>query len=146
MGSQYNAMMMMGRRRMGQLGWWGVGLLAAATVYVGGCAAQDQHRPFFHDDDKDMQEFSGARLGDSWEDDSVADFLRPEERAALRESGTAALRADDLDEPDSEASEAVPDESKGGITGALDKAGKVAVSALGVGISIGMVVAPYFLF
>ena len=134
---------------MGRVGRWAMGLLVAAVVGTGGCGISDQHRPFFHEDDKDTEEFSTARLGDSWEDNSVADFLRPEERTALRQSGTAALRADDLmDEPDEHgaASVAFPDEPKTGVGAALDKAGKVAVSALGVGISIGMVVAPYFLF
>ena len=134
---------------MRRVGRWGAGLLVAAVVGAGGCGISDQHRPFFHEDDQDTAEFSAARLGDSWEDDSVADFLRPEERAALRQSGTAALRADDLmDEPGEHgaASEAFSDEPKTGVGAALDKAGKVAVSALGVGISIGMVVAPYFLF
>jgi len=128
---------------------WGVVVGVAVTVYLGGCAAQDQHRPFFHDDEKDIPEFSHSRLGDSWEDDSVAEFLRPEERAALRRSGTSGLRADDLDQPEEEADadDALPEEPQGGpVSRALDKAGKVAVSALGVGISVGMIVAPYFLF
>ena len=40
-------------------------------------------------------ELEGAHLGDSWEDDSVADFLSPDEQDSLRRSGTAYLRADD---------------------------------------------------
>src|SRR5437867_588355 len=136
---------------MGRVGWWGVGLLVAATVGVGGCALEDQHHPFFHDKDSEAPELSSARLGDSWEDDSVSDFLTADERQALRHSGTSALRADDLDDDlgegeRAEAEEPLPKEPQGAVSRALDKAGKVAVSALGVGISVGMVVAPYFLF
>ncbi len=128
------------------MGRW---VVVAVAVGLGvGCAMQDERRPWFHDDDKDMPEFSQARLGDSWEEDSVASFLRPEERDALRRSGTAGLRASDLDEPEERPKDddLLADESESGVGRAFDKAGKMAVTALGVGVTVGMVVAPYFLF
>jgi hypothetical protein len=129
------------------MGRWVV--LAVVAVGLGaGCAVQDDRRPWFHDPDKDMPEFSASRLGDSWEEDSVASFLRPEEREALRRSGTAGLRASDLDEPAERPAddELLANESDDGMGRAFDKAGKMAVTALGVGVTVGMVVAPYFLF
>ena len=136
---------------MRRMGWWGAGLLVAAVLGVGGCGLEDKHHPFFHDKDSEAPELEGAHLGDSWEDDSVADFLSPDERDSLRQSGTAYIRADDdldddlIDSEHAKADEPLPDEQDG-FKRTLDKAGKMAVSALGVGITVGMVVAPYFLF
>ena len=131
------------------MGWWAAAPLLAVALSVGGCSMQESsHRPWFHDEKNDTEEFSHTHLGDSWEDGSVADFLLPAERDSLARSGTAGLREGEFDQPskDAAADEAKPEEVRSGTSGTLDKAGKMAVSALGVGLTVGMAIAPYFLF
>ena len=121
----------------GVAAWAVVGLLASA------CAV-DQHRPYFHDDEKDTPAFSAARIGDKFDDDSVADFLEPEEREAVRRSGMTGIRVEDAAALDEVAK--APEPPKGPIASALDKVGKVGVSLLGVCVTIGMAIAPFLLF
>ena len=127
----YNRSMRMGR----------VAGLAAVATLVAACA-MDQHRPYFHDEDKDTPEFSAARLGDPIDEDSVADFLKPDERNAVRRSGMTGIR---VDEPKAELDEPAKP-PQGPVAHALDTAGKVGVSLLGVGLTIGAAVAPFLLF
>jgi hypothetical protein len=115
--------------------------LAAVVTLVAACA-MDQNRPFFHDEDKDTPEFSAARLGDPMDEDSVADFLRPDERNAVRRSGMTGIR---VDEPKAELDEPAKP-PQGAVAHALDTTGKVGVSLLGVGLTIGAAVAPFLLF
>ncbi len=117
-------------------GWAAV----AIAVLVGGCAA-DRHRPSFHDDAEDIPAFSASHLGDPPDNDSVADLLLPEEREAVLRSGMTGVRVDPAG-----AVSHLDDPPKTGISGALDKVGKVFVSLLGVALTVGAAVAPFLLF
>ena len=131
-------------------GWLGRGCVVGffgVALALGGCGLEDKHRPAFHDDSKDIPEFSKARLGDGFDDDSASDFLTAEERQAIKRSGMTGVHvAEEDDLANDEEGQQETDPPKGPMAHALDKAGKMAVEALGVGISVGMVVAPYFLF
>jgi hypothetical protein len=122
------------------LGW--VGGLFGSMLLVAACGI-DQHRPFFHGDDDETPEFSAARLGDPFDADSVTDFLAPEEREAVMRSGMTGLRLHDAN--DSGAARPEP-EPKSRIGRALDTAGKVGVSLLGVGVTLGAAAAPFLMF
>jgi len=113
--------------------------LLAAVVAVGGCGPAS-HRPPFHDDADDMPEFSAARLGDPFDDDSVGDMLSPEEREAVRQSGMTGVRVD----PKPLAPDAKPAAPQGPIAHALDVLGNITVAVLGVAVTVGMAIAPFF--
>ncbi len=128
---------------MARRGWSGgvagVVVLAWVTAF-----AAETHRPAFHRDEDDMPEFSASRLGDPMDEGSVADFLTPEEREAVRHSGMA--EDVDLDAHDAAAAPPrEPDAPKGAFARAADKAGKVGVVMLGLGMTFGAMVAPLFL-
>ena len=121
------------------LGFFGVALLVAA------CGLEDKHRPAFHDDSKDIPEFSKARLGDGFDDDSASDFLTAEERQAIKRSGMTGVHvADEDDLANDEEDQQQPDAEKSPTAHALDKAGKVGVALLSVGVTLGALVAPFF--
>ena len=124
--------------------WTGRAAGVAAIVIVVAACGVDQHRPYFHDDAADTPEFSATRLGDPPEEDSVAKFLNDDEREAVRRSGMTGIRVDDP----KTALDAVPSEDppKGPVGSAMDKAGKVGVSVLGVGLSLAAAAAPFLLF
>jgi hypothetical protein len=123
--------------------WWGARLLVVGVVVaLGACASEKERRPLFHDPETDSAGFSKVRIGDSWEGGSAADFLTAEERAALDRSGMAALRADLLDPEVTDLSE----EEEAAEESSLDRAGKMSMSVLAVGLTLGAAIAPYFLF
>jgi hypothetical protein len=121
----------MGKRR--------VAAAVAAGVLLAGCGAE-QHRPGFHDPAHETPEFSAARLGEP-EEGSVVDFLEPEEREAVRRSGMTGM---DL-EPRAAVKLKEPPVPKTGFARAADTVGKVGVALLGVALTIGAAIAPFFL-
>jgi hypothetical protein len=130
--------------------WRGVMVLGALALAA--CGYEDRHRAFFHDDSKDRPEFSAVHLGDGFEDDSAADFLNPTEKEAVEKSRVSdsklemepgpdgSLRLVPAKEPAAAAREPQQEE------GFLDRAGKVSVSVLGVGLSLAAAAAPFLLF
>ena len=120
-----------------------VGLLGVTVV--AGCGMEDKHRPFFHDPNAEAPELSAARLGDGFDDDSAADFLRPEEREAVRRAGITDIH---LSEAEDGSAPRIPEPAtpKGPIGRAFDTAGKIGVALLGVGLTLGAAVAPFLLF
>lgn len=122
---------------------WMVGLVAALAL-VGACGIEDpHHRAAFHDDSVSSPEFDAMGIGDPFGQDSAADFLTPEERDAVRRSGMTGVHAD---EPAARMSKEEQDQAKSGAARTADKAGKVGVALLSVGMTLGAVVAPFFLF
>ena len=111
-------------------------LLAGGLGALCACAAMDAAEK------ADQRRFSADRLGDpDVEGEMLAEALGPRERAAARDVGIpvkdapdAADAADDDIGPD-----AKPE------TGS-DKAGKIGVVLLSVSVTLGMLVAPFFMF
>jgi hypothetical protein len=133
-----------------RLGWTGVAALVVAGLVAVGCANQ-QHttRPYSHDDGDDRGKLSAARLGDPWEEDSPIDFLDDEQRQAVQQAGLAGWHFEDgerseLSLADREAIEEAS-QPQGAFSRAADKVAKVGVVLLGVGVTLGMLVAPFFL-
>jgi hypothetical protein len=116
---------------------WAAALLAAA-IGTAGCGPAT-HRAPLHDDADDTPEFSAAHLGDPFDDDSVGDMLNPAEREAVRQSGMTGVRVDP--KPLTDAPKAPP---QGPIAHALDVLGNITVAVLGVAVTIGMAIAPFF--
>ena len=115
-------------------------LMATALLLglVGGCTMEDSHRPYFHDDSKDLPEFSAARLGQPFDDASISEVLSPEEREALSMSEFADMFAP----PENDGGERPA--PRGQSTG--DKIAGASMSLIGVGITLGAMAAPYLLF
>ena len=107
----------------------GVGMLTAAC-------GPPSHRPSFHKYEDDIPEFSAAQLGEPMDEGAIADMLGPNERAAVQRAGLPVHEASAQEEGDLEP----PHESK------WDQAGYASVAALGVGVTLFMMAAPYFLF
>jgi hypothetical protein len=125
---------------------WAAGLVAA-LVFVGACGLEDHHRPSFHDEKNETPEFSDTHLDDPFEKSSAADFLSPTERDAVRRSGMTGFGLeDDPDAAELDEATADPPPAHGTAARAADKAGKVGVALLSVGVTLGALVAPFFLF
>lgn len=117
-------------------GW----LLVAMLAGLVGCAAMEEAEK------RDRRDFSAERLGEPDPESSIlADSLDEQERAAAHRAGievSGHAGADDPDAPRTTVSatgEDVPAESD------PDKAGKIGVALLSVGVTVGMLVAPFFL-
>ena len=82
----------------------------------------------------DAPAFSADELGDPTEEGSILQLLEPEEREALARSQMTGMRPEPEQKPEP------PKEGLG------DKIGKVGLSVATVAVSIGAVVAPFFLF
>ena len=117
-----------------------VAIVAAVILAVGACGPET-HRPFFHDDSEDLPEFSAERLGDPWGEGLVTDMLDPDEKDAVRRAG---LPVHDDAEPSNEARADEKPPSRASTV--ADKAGKVSVALLSVGITLGALAAPFFMF
>ncbi len=90
--------------------------------------------------------FSAEHLGDVDEDDSLAALLSPEEREAVERSGMTKgpqLADDDELSPQHPATDEQP---KGKFDRTTDTAGKLGVALLSVGVTLGAIAAPFFLF
>jgi len=131
---------------------WQVGLVIVAIATWGGCVKKDpEPAPII----------SAERLGeptgvydevetdalDPHPDDSVWASLTPSERQALSDQGYE-IR---IDEADREAMRAeqeakVEDANKGAFGRAMDHVGRASVSVAAVAMSVGMMIAPFFLF
>jgi len=132
-----------------RLGWVGVAALVVAGLAAVGCGQQHSSRPYFHDESSDRQAFSAARLGEPWEEDSPIDFLDDEQRQAVQQAGLSGWHFEDdeageLSLSDQKAIEEAS-QPQGAFARAADKAAKVGVVLLGVGVTLGMLVAPFFL-
>jgi hypothetical protein len=139
----YTAGMRMGRLvRRGEA----FALIVAGFLAVS-CAQQQQTRPYFHDETKDLPVFSAARLGDPWGEDSPIDFLEPEQQEAVERAGLSGWGFDgETDLPAAErAALEHASEPQGAFGRFADKVAKVSVVLLGVGVTLGMLVAPFFL-
>ena len=133
-------------RRM-RSGWLGRGCVVGffgVALALGACGLEDKHRPAFHDDSKDIPEFSKARLGDGFDDDDASDFLTREERQAVKSSGMTGVHVADDDDLDDEEGQQEADPPKSATAHALDNAGKMGVALLSVGVTLGALVAPFF--
>jgi len=122
---------------------WRLGTASAlAFVVVASCGPMRSSTL----DDAERQEdpeFASSHLHDPFGEESVMDLLAPDERDAVRRSGMT------FDEPAHDPSitaTAAERPPQGRVARAMDTAGKATVTALGVGMSVGMAVAPFFLF
>lgn len=115
-------------RRAVVAGLLGVGMMLAAC-------GPETHRPSFHKYEDDLPEFSATRLGDP--DDSVVNFLGPDEQRAVQRAG---LPMREEGPPPDSGNDLTPDETT------MDKVGHASVAALGVGVTLFMMAAPYLLF
>jgi hypothetical protein len=115
-------------------------VVVAVVLGVGACGPET-HRPFFHDDTEDIPEFSAARLGDPWGEGSAADLLGPDEKDAVRRAGMPVREG-----PSPSAEARAEQEPMGEVESTADKAGKASVALLSVGVTLGMLVAPFFAF
>lgn len=118
-----------------------VAAVVAVVILALGACRPETHRPFFHDDAEDMPEFSAARLGDPWAEGSAADLLGPDEKEALRRSGKPVR--DGLS-PSAEAR--ANQEPMSDAESTADTAGKASIAVLSVGLTLGALVAPFFMF
>jgi hypothetical protein len=113
--------------------------VVAAVVMAGGCAAEKQR---VEKEDR----LSAARLdGKFRHDDPLVQMLSPREREAMQRVGMLAdppeLAEGEVDEDgDGIADVPVEEPSK------MDQAGDVMMSVLSVGLTLGMMAAPYLLF
>ncbi len=117
-------------RRAVVAGLLGVGMMMVAC-------GPETHRPSFHKYEDDLPEFSATRIGDP--DDSVVNFLGPDEQKAVQRAGLPMHE----EAPPSEGvgnNDLNPDETT------MDKVGHASVAALGVGVTLFMMAAPYLLF
>ncbi len=113
-----------------------VAMVAAAVL--GGCAAEKQR---VEKEDK----ISAARLtGKFRHDDPLVVMLSAPERAALERAGMMEPRPEGADDATGEGDDAAADEHADKSN--MDAAGDVMMSVLSVGISLGMMAAPYLLF
>lgn len=112
----------------------GVGL---ATLFVlGACGALERAA---HEDDR---AFGAQHLGDPYGEHALADVLSPEQREAADRVGIR------VGEPEL-GSDGEVDGRSGNLEGeesTSDTAGRVGVTALSVGMTLGMLVAPFFLY
>ena len=116
---------------------WGMSAALIGMALLAACGTERQ--PSARNDD-DTSEISAAQLNDAFEDPATAEFLSPEERTALdRVRGEHAAQV-----MDHAAQSAPPPE--GAVARALDDVGKVGVALLSVAATIGVLIAPLFLF
>jgi hypothetical protein len=117
-------------------------MVAVAALGIGiGCGQAARESPW-HDPRRDSPELSSVRLNDPWAEGSAADFLGPQEREAVSESGASWTD----EEVRLAMKESAKPEPESGFGKAADQAGKVGVTLMGVGITVAAVVAPFFLF
>ena len=113
---------------------------AAVVMALGGCMSAEKKRVELD------EKISAARLGGKFRhDDPIVKMLSDDERSALANAGMMAPREPGEEEvADGEGGDSlVPREDE--KTG-MDKAGDVMMSVLTVGVTIGMMAAPYLLF
>lgn len=117
-----------------------VAVVVLAMIMVGGCAAEQIKA-------EKEERISAARLSGKFRhDDPLVKMLSPEERAALDRAGMLAPRPEGEElagDPDSMDEAATTDDEE---KSTADKAGDVMMSVLSVGVTLGMMAAPYLLF
>jgi hypothetical protein len=124
----------MGGKRLAVVG------VGALLVVVGGCSAKWLQSDY---DRENLPEISAADLGVPDRPTPAYPHLSPEEIEALERAGIATHYPDDraVGDPDAE----VDDEGFAGETGE-DKTGKAIMSVLTVGVTLGALAAPFFMF
>lgn len=112
-------------------------VVVGLAVALGGCQAEEQRA-------KDEQAYSSARLNGKFRaNDPIVQMLSPNERAAMMNQGLLEEGEPELGpdgEPLDEVADGKPPKSD------MDKAGDAMMSVLTVGITLGMMAAPYLLF
>jgi hypothetical protein len=113
-------------------------VVVGLALALGGCAAEEQR-------EKDEKAFAATRLNGKFrESDPIVQMLSPNERAAMANQGLIDDSEPELGpdgEPlDAELADGKPPKSK------MDKAGDAMMSVLTVGVTLGMMAAPYLLF
>ena len=121
---------------------WALGLGLAVAALVGGACGMEKERA------KDDAAFSAEHLGDPDDEESIADLLSPEQREALERSGmkTGPQLADDDELPHHRKAAGEDEQPKGRLERTSDTAGKLGVALLSVGVTLGALAAPFFLF
>ena len=114
--------------------------VVVAVVVAGGCAAEKQR---LQEEDR----LSAGRLdGRFRHDDPLVEMLSPTEREAMQRVGMLAppppLEEGEVDEDGDGIADAAVEEPPS----KMDQAGDVMMSVLSVGITLGMMAAPYLLF
>ena len=108
-------------------------------VLMVGCAAEEQRAT-------EEREYSAARLNGKFrQSDPLVQMLSPQERQALVRAGMldeSEVEADDPDAASGDDASSSPDAQKS----TTEKAGDVMLSVLKVGVTLGMMAAPYLLF
>jgi len=94
-----------------------------------------------NDDDSQFGELKD--LKDPFDDTTVMKLLDTDEQDAVMRSG---MSFPEDDEKDAKLTKAAAEPPKTGFARVMDDAGKATVSVLGVGMTVGMAVAPFFLF
>lgn len=117
-----------------------LGMLVVVGALVGGCGMQDKHRAYFHDEESSRPEFAATHLGQNFDERSVTDFLSPEERQALAMTDWGPRGAFDTGRVSGEPPPPDADQSTG------DKIAGTTMTLLGLGITLGAMVAPYLLY
>ena len=117
--------------------WLMMTLVVVALVV--GCAMQDKHRPYFHDEGKYPDAFSATYMGQDFDERSVVDFLSPAEREALRKTDwqMASEHADEFDQSST---------GLGAPPSTGDKVAGTTMSVIGMGIALGAMAAPFLLY
>lgn len=117
-----------------------VQLAVAVVVLVMGCSAmqEDTHRAYFHEDDRYPREFSATHLGQDFDDTSVTDLLSPAERDALELTDWHRVGRDEG------RNDALADLGREPTQG--DKVAGATMTLIGLGITVGAMVAPFLLY
>lgn len=130
------------RMRMRMRTWRPSAISVVGLVLVAACGAMS-HSALDEAEQQEDQGSAASKLHDPLGEQSVMELLAPDEQEAVRRSGMT------FPEPAKDASlepTAAEQKPKGGFARAMDTAGKMTVTAVGVGMSVGMAVAPFFLF
>jgi hypothetical protein len=118
--------------------WWvrlGLAIALTLATTTGGCGL-DKPKPAPPAADEDAR-VDADLLGDSFENTSDHDFLSPDEREAMRRVGAT-------DEP--EVAGPIREEPKSAFGRFSEEVGKAMIAILGVGVTVGMAIAPFLLF
>jgi hypothetical protein len=131
---------------------WQVGLVVLAIATWGGCAKQEPEpapkitAERLGEPESALDAAAEAEALDPHPDDSVWAGLTPAERQALADQGYE-IRIDEADREAlrAEREEHVEESQKGSFGRAMDHVGRASVSVAAVAMSVGMMIAPFFL-
>jgi hypothetical protein len=113
-------------------------VVVGLALVMGGCAAEEQRA-------KEEKAFAASRLNGKFRSqDQIVQMLAPGERQALHNAGMLDESEPELG-PDGEPLDGTQEADADGKSN-MDKAGDAMMSVLTVGITLGMMAAPYLLF